>query len=49
MKGESLFLDTNVLVYLFDVDEPVKKAIAESIFREQGQFGSVRRYSKNSM
>ncbi len=34
MKDESLFLDTNVLVYLFDVDEPQKKAIAESIFRE---------------
>ena len=34
MKDESLFLDTNVLVYLFDVDAPDKKATAESIFRE---------------
>ncbi len=34
MRDESLFLDTNVLVYLFDGDEPEKKAIAESIFRE---------------
>jgi predicted nucleic acid-binding protein len=34
MKDESLFLDTNMLVYLFDVDEPEKKGIAESIFRE---------------
>ena len=34
MKDEALFLDTNVLVYLFDGDEPKKKAIAESIFRE---------------
>ncbi len=34
MKDEVLFLDTNVLVYLFDGDEPEKKAIAESIFRE---------------
>jgi predicted nucleic acid-binding protein len=34
MKGETLFLDTNVLVYLFDVDEPEKKAIAEAVFRD---------------
>jgi len=34
MKGEALFLDTNVLVYLFDFDEPDNKAIAESIFCE---------------
>ena len=34
MKGEALFLDTNVLVYLFDFDEPDKNAVAESIFRE---------------
>jgi predicted nucleic acid-binding protein len=37
MKGESLFLDTNVLVYLFDVDEPAKKAVAESILREHAE------------
>ncbi len=34
MKDEALFLDTHVLVYLFDADEPEKKAIAESIFRK---------------
>ena len=34
MKDEALFLDTNVLVYLFDGDAPEKKAIAESIFRK---------------
>jgi predicted nucleic acid-binding protein len=37
MKGKSLFLDTNVLVYLFDVDAPKKKAVAESLFREHEQ------------
>ncbi|MGA7978838.1 MAG: PIN domain-containing protein [Chromatiaceae bacterium] len=35
MKDELLFLDTNVLVYLFDVDEPEKKAVAEAIFRDR--------------
>ncbi len=39
MTAESLFLDTNVLVYLFDVDEPKKKAIAESIFRKHAEIG----------
>ena len=34
MRAESLFVDTNVLVYLFDSDEPKKKAIAESVFRD---------------
>ena len=34
MEDDSLFLDTNVLVYLFDSDVPEKKAIAESIFRQ---------------
>ncbi len=34
MKDDALFLDTNVLVYLFDLDAPDKKAIAESVFRE---------------
>lgn len=34
MKGESAFFDTNVLVYLFDVDAPEKKAVAETLFRE---------------
>lgn len=35
MNDEVWFIDTNVLVYLFDVDAPAKKAIAESMFREQ--------------
>jgi predicted nucleic acid-binding protein len=34
MSGEIRFLDTNVLVYLFDGDEPTKQAIAERIFRD---------------
>ena len=34
MKTESLFVDTNVLVYLFDLDEPEKKAVAETLFRD---------------
>ena len=34
MSGEVWFLDTNVLVYLFDVDAPAKKAVAEQVFRE---------------
>jgi predicted nucleic acid-binding protein len=32
MSDKRLFLDTNVLVYLFDCDEASKKAIAEEIF-----------------
>ena len=35
MNDEVWFVDTNVLVYLFDVDAPAKKAIAEHVFREQ--------------
>jgi predicted nucleic acid-binding protein len=34
MSDKVLFLDTNVLVYLFDFDEPAKKTIAEGIFGE---------------
>jgi predicted nucleic acid-binding protein len=34
MSGEIRFLDTNVLVYLFDNDEPAKQAIAERILRD---------------
>jgi hypothetical protein len=33
VNGESLFLDTNLLVYLFDTDVPSKKAIAEDLLR----------------
>ncbi len=39
MKDERLFVDTNVLVYLFDVDEPEKKAIAEAVFRDHPRIG----------
>jgi predicted nucleic acid-binding protein len=34
MSGEIRFLDTNILVHLFDGDEPRKQAIAERIFRD---------------
>ncbi|MGB5065550.1 MAG: PIN domain-containing protein [Candidatus Competibacter sp.] len=34
MSDKVLFLDTNVLVYLFDCDEPGKKAIVEGMFRD---------------
>jgi predicted nucleic acid-binding protein len=34
MKAETLFIDTNVLVYLFDLDEPEKKVVAETLFRD---------------
>ncbi len=34
MTDEVLFLDTNVLVYLFDFDEADKKMIAEGIFSD---------------
>ena len=39
MSDKVLFLDTNVLVYLFDFDEPEKKTIAEGIF---GQYAEIR-------
>lgn len=32
MSGKRIFLDTNVLVYLFDTDEPAKQAVAKNIF-----------------
>lgn len=34
MSDKVLFLDTNILVYLFDFDEPENKTIAEGIFGE---------------
>jgi len=34
MRSETLFVDTNVLVYLFDLDEPKKKVVAEKVFRD---------------
>ncbi len=39
MNDEVLFLDTNVLVYLFDFDEPDKKTAAERIF---GDYAEIR-------
>lgn len=36
MSDKRIFLDTNVLVYLFDNDETQKQAIAEKLFRENG-------------
>jgi predicted nucleic acid-binding protein len=44
MSGEIRFLDTNVLVYLFDGDEPTKQAIAERIFATIPGSGSAPRY-----
>jgi predicted nucleic acid-binding protein len=35
------FLDTNVLVYLFDVDSPAKQAIARELFAEQSRSGRI--------
>lgn len=34
MSDKVLFLDTNILVYFFDFDEPEKKAMAEQLFRD---------------
>ena len=34
MSGEVWFLDTNILVYLFDADAPEKQARARGLFRE---------------
>lgn len=34
MNDEVLFIDTNILVYLFDSDAPTKKAIAQTVFRK---------------
>ncbi len=36
-----VFLDTNVLVYMFDTDEPVKRAQATRIFRTLAEQGSA--------
>ncbi|NEX19873.1 PIN domain-containing protein [Thiorhodococcus mannitoliphagus] len=37
MSAERWFLDTNVLVYLFDAKEPDKQAIAQSLWRRACQ------------
>ena len=34
MSDKVFFLDTNILVYLFDYDEPEKKTVAENILRD---------------
>ena len=34
MSAESFFIDTNILVYLFDADSPDKQARARSVFKE---------------
>jgi predicted nucleic acid-binding protein len=34
MNADVLFFDTNVLVYLFDEDEPRKQAIARALLRD---------------
>ena len=34
MSDEVLFLDTNVLVYVFDADEPDKQALAPQLLRD---------------
>ena len=39
MSDKVLFLDTNILVYLFDFDEPENKTIAEGIF---GEYAEIR-------
>lgn len=35
MNARRCFLDTNILVYLFDHDEPRKKALAEGLFGDE--------------
>lgn len=35
------FLDTNILVYMFDRDSPVKRATARKIFRSEGAVGNL--------
>jgi len=37
MSAEVWFLDTNVLVYLFDADEPEKQARARGLLREDAE------------
>ncbi len=35
--SDRVFLDTNVLVYLFDADEPGKRAVAARLLEEHGE------------
>jgi predicted nucleic acid-binding protein len=39
MNGERRFLDTNILVYLFDTDSPKKKATVTGLFEREGASG----------
>jgi predicted nucleic acid-binding protein len=39
MNGERRFLDTNVLVYLFDADAPEKKTAVTELFERDGASG----------
>ncbi|MGH8523907.1 MAG: PIN domain-containing protein [Gammaproteobacteria bacterium] len=39
MKGERRFLDTNILVYLFDTDSPEKKTTVTGLIKTEGASG----------
>jgi predicted nucleic acid-binding protein len=39
--SERIFLDTNILVYLFDYDSPVKQRLAREILEKYGPTGSL--------
>jgi predicted nucleic acid-binding protein len=39
--SDRTFLDTNVLVYLFDLDSPAKQARARELFADLSQFGRL--------
>ena len=39
--SERVFLDTNILVYAFDVSEPEKRRVALEVFRETTSQGTA--------
>jgi predicted nucleic acid-binding protein len=41
MSGARTFFDTNVFVYLFDEDSPVKRARARRVFDEEARSGQI--------
>jgi len=41
MSAERVFLDTNVLVYLFDEDSPAKQARAREVFAAHARSGGI--------
>nr|MBS0019978.1 PIN domain-containing protein [Gammaproteobacteria bacterium] len=41
MSAERRFLDTNILVYLFDADSPEKKTAVTGLFETEGASGSL--------